>query len=113
MTAARRFNQTGLQLFREFVALHQTDKAPPEDLLWDEATSEPLPVSLEVGPLLTDSKYDLGVMIVTGASDEDLPTLLNDDQLWPWLSLYFNNKTMPVRKEKRFIGHQQRHIITN
>jgi len=113
MTKARRFNQTGLELFRGYVALHRTEKEPPKDLLWDDATSEALPVALEIGELAADSKYDLGVMIVTGTSDENLPSLLSDDNLWPWLSLNFSDKTMPLRKGMRFIGHQQRHIITN
>jgi hypothetical protein len=75
--------------------------------------TEPLPFDLEVSPLETDSKYDLGVKILTGMDEKDVPSLLNDTMVWPWLSLYFSPRTMPLRDDKYFIGHQQRHIITN
>jgi hypothetical protein len=110
---ARRFNASGLRIFREYVSATMRDEPPPAGLLFDDKYSEPLDVQLIVEPLATESKFDLGQSIVTGVeSDEDVPRLLADPAVWPWLSLFHSNRTMPLRNGRRFIGKPHRHVIT-
>lgn len=111
---ARRFNPSGLKRFGEYVSETTRDDPPPTDLLFDDRYTERLDLHLTVERLATDSKFDLGQSIITGIeSDGDLPRLLADPDVWPWLSLYHSNRTMPVRDGRRFIGKPHRHIITN
>jgi hypothetical protein len=111
---ARRLNRRGLAVFGEYVSETMRDEPPPMDILFDPDFSEPLEVELAVEPLATDSKYDLGMAIVSGvAEDADVPRLLEDSALWPWLSLYHSARTIPTRHGKRFIGKPHRHIITS
>lgn len=111
---ARRLNPTGLALFSEYVSSTRRDEPPPMELLFDNRYTSELPIELEVSPLPTDSKFDLGQSILTGVNDDDdVPKLLADAAVWPWLSLYHSARTMPVRDGKRFIGKPHRHVITN
>jgi hypothetical protein len=110
---ARRFNASGLRIFSEYVSATMRDEPPPTDMLFDDKYSERLAVNLIVEPLATDSKFDLGQSILTGVeSDDDVPRLLADSAVWPWLSLFHSNRTMPVRNGRRFIGKPHRHLIT-
>lgn len=112
-TRARRLSRDGLALFAEYVSQQTRDEPPPTELLFDGSASEQLDVELEVRPLATDSKYDLGMMIVSGVPQAgDVPRLLEDSLVWPWLTLYFSDRTMPIRNGRRFIGKPHRHLIT-
>lgn len=111
---ARRLNAGGLKMFGEYVSETVRDEAPPTELLFDDRYTEPLKVVLQVEPLATDSKFDLGQSVLTGVDhDDDVPRLLADPAVWPWLSLFHSNRTMPVRNGRRFIGKPHRHVITN
>lgn len=111
---ARRFNQSGLSLFSDYVSSTTRSEPPPADLLFDGRYTEELPIDLEVSPLPTDSKYDLGQSVLTGVEqDSDVSRLLADPAVWPWLSLYHSSRTMPVRNGARFIGKPHRHLITS
>ena len=111
---ARRFNRAGLSLFGEYVSATTRDDPPPRHLLFDPRYTDELPIELQVEPLPTDSKYDLGHSIITGVEkNADVARLLADPQVWPWLSLYHSARTMPVRDGRRFIGKPHRHVITN
>lgn len=111
---ARRLNASGLRIFGEYVSETVRDESPPTHLLFDDRYTERLDLQLVVEPLATDSKFDLGQSVVTGvASDDEVPRLLADPALWPWLSLFHSNRTMPVRNGHRFIGKPHRHVITN
>lgn len=111
---ARRLNAFGLRIFGEYVSETVRDEPPPMHLLFDDKYTERLDLNLDVEALATDSKFDLGQSIVTGVSrDDDVPKLLADAALWPWLSLFHSSHTMPVRNGRRFIGKPHRHVITN
>lgn len=109
----RRFNAAGLTAFGEYLDRGDGTEAPPTGLLLDDRHTEPLEFEFYVEPLASDSKFDLGLQIVTAAGPSNIPKLLEDPAVWPWLSLFFAEKTMPVKNGKRFIGHKQRHLIMN
>ena len=111
---ARRLNAGGLRIFGDYVSETVRDAPPPEEMLFDDCYTEPLEVGLRVEPLATDSKFDLGQAVLTGVgSDREVSLLLADPGVWPWLSLFHSNRTMPVRNGRRFIGKPHRHVITN
>ncbi len=111
---ARRLNAAGLRIFGEYVSDTLRDEAPPTHLLFDERYTEELEKRLYVEPLVTDSKFDLGQSVVTGLEEDGaVPSLLADPAVWPWLSLFHANRTMPIRNGRRFIGKPHRHVITN
>lgn len=111
---ARRLNRRGLAVVGEYVSETTREEEPPAAILFDPDFTEPLEVELQVEQLATDSKYDLGMAVVSGVpEDADVPRLLEDSAVWPWLSLYHSARTMPVRHGRRFIGKPHRHVIAS
>ena len=112
------FTEEGLREFNAW--LDRAEKAEPRRL-----TAEPPPVALlfderyarEVGfgnPCVRrrfDKKYDLGMAVCAAANAENMRQLLANPNAWAWLSLYFHESTMPLKKGLWFTGVRSRHVV--
>lgn len=109
--AIRRFTTEGKIAFRDYLALGpRTIKQPPTELLLDDRYSTPLAIGL-VEQRVFDTKFDMGMHVVAAVGKEKLPALLNEPDVWPWLSLYFYESTFPKKGSEWFIGARSRHIV--
>lgn len=107
----RRFNTAGLKKFEEYVlAGNRQVTAPPRDLLEDPAYTEAF-LDVDLDETTYESKFDLGLAVCAAVGPERTKMLLADQAVWPWLSLFYSDSTMPLRKSEYFIGDAQRHLL--
>lgn len=114
MPELRRFTAKGLREFVDYLNPQRGDDPgePPSHLLFDTECSHVSRPRVELSdPVTFDSKFDLGLAICTSLGTERIPRLLEDDMVWPWLSLYYSASTMPFRNGRRFLGDKARHVI--
>lgn len=106
----RRFTEEGLERFAAYVSESWRSEPPPREMLADLALTESF-LDADIEPKAFDSKYELGREILTSIDANDVAKLLNDQAVWPWLSLLYSESTMPIRKGEYFIGDAQRHLL--
>jgi hypothetical protein len=101
MAYLRKLNDHGVERMKEFLAeLELNPSTPvPLEILSDLATSEQLPVSLNMedrrfGSRMAAAEYLYGVLSSPGATGLD-----RDPGVWAWLSLFYFDELCPKRKD--------------
>lgn len=107
----RRLNSFGLAKFAEYLSQKTQENAPPVALLSDPACSEDAQVDGDLEQQVFDSKFDLGMAVCSAVGTKSVPKLLRDDAVWPWLTLFFSESTMPKKDGVWFLGDKSRHIL--
>lgn len=111
MMKIRRFNAAGLAQFARYLENKSQHEAPPRYLLEDLRYTESGPVDGELESQAFDSKFDLGMAVCSSVTRQHVPKLLRDDAIWPWLSLFYSDSTMPFRDGAWFLGDASRHML--
>ena len=114
----RTFTQQGLQGFRLWldraennVPKRWTAEPPPTSLLFDDRYSRPLPFEGELVQRRFTRKFDLGMEVCRALGREDAKKLEPMPNVWPWLSLFFQESTFPQKSGRWFTGVRSRHVI--
>jgi hypothetical protein len=108
----RAFTERGLAEFREYVLSGKiAADPPPTHLLFGKEYATELEHSGLLVPRIFTTKFDLGMAVATIVQKEELARVFADDAVWPWLSLYFHESTMPKKGGGWFIGAAARHLI--
>jgi hypothetical protein len=113
-----RLNQTGINLFSDFLDKLENEptRTPPNSLLEDPMTSEPITPAVEVelqrfGNRFKAAEYLDGIISKAGLSDIE-----RDIGLWTWLTLFYLDEICPRgRGGERSPGARARYIpeVTN
>lgn len=108
----RRFNTAGMNRFADYVrGGARQSVSPPREILESPVFSEPF-LDVELEEKRYTSKFDLGMDICAVVETAGIKRLMADERVWPWLSLFYADSTMPVRKDGLFfVGDAQRHLL--
>lgn len=87
----RLLNEAGIAGFNAFLerARGGSTEVAPKNLLTDQATSEPLNVTIEIEQYEFENRFDLGTYLVKLLKPLDRYHISRDHRLWNWLALYF------------------------
>lgn len=107
----RRFNAAGLAQFGQYLTERKHVEAPPRHLLDDPRYTEIGPVDGDLEPQAFDNKFDLGIAVCSSITRQHVPKLLRDEAVWPWLSLFYSDSTMPHKNGVWFLGDSSRHML--
>jgi len=107
----RRFNALGLQKFADYVRAGKRQAAPPPRELLEDATCTELFHDADLDEQIFESKFDMGLAVCAAVGTDGAKMLLAEHDVWPWLSLFYSESTMPVRKGEYFVGDAQRHLL--
>lgn len=110
-TNLRRFNQAGLGRFEDYVRRDQGSSAPPTEMLVDDHLTEVFSDQIELEQKCYESSYQLGLDICSVADKDGAQVMLADPMVWPWLSLFYHESVMPIRRGRRFVGAPDRHLV--
>lgn len=115
MPLVRCLTDSGIDEFRDYLTLHQSDKtkvAPPFSLLSHGQHSEPLELAdVEVHPRKFASRLEFARYFDQQVSESGYDATLDAPGMWEWLTLYYFDQLCPVRSDgSRKIGHVQRYI---
>lgn len=108
----RRFNAAGLAQFSQYLNEKKlTATPPPRHLLDDDRYAEIAPVNGDLELQAFNSKFDLGMAVCSTVGRQHVSKLLRDEAVWPWLSLFYSDSTMPNRDGLWFLGDASRHML--
>lgn len=109
----RRFNETGIAQFAEYLDGGAIG-APPFHLLTHPDTSEPLVDTVRLIQRRFSDRYDLGRELGMRLSALDAAKISNDRGLWTWLALHFFEQLCPADPSgKRKLDKQYRYVLSN
>ncbi len=117
----RRFNESGIQSFREYLDAARLDPElpPPQGLLQDEKLTENVGGMMRVDRRSFTNRRDAAVYLNDRLSPLDDEEVRNDAGLWTWLALFFFDEICPpvdgrrkVRNDYLYVyePHNQRHF---
>jgi hypothetical protein len=111
----RRFNSKATDIFKDRILALGKDEHEEvnfEDLLEDNTYSVLLQQNIEIKASSFTSSFALGKYLNALLNDVENTKLMNDIQLWNWLScFYFDLITMNKKSGKREIGEVKRYIL--
>ena len=108
----RRLNKEGIERFAEWLESLKLDGSMvvPSAILVDDATSEDLPVALEVQPQLFSSRWEAAEHLAKAFGDSGIQDVELDHGLWSWLSLFYIDSVCPSVGGSRKPGALARYI---
>lgn len=107
----RRLKPAGLAALGDYLSQKTRAEPPPTAMLHDPAYSEDAQIAGDLELLVYDSKFDLGAAVCAAVGAQGVAKLLRDDAVWPWLTLFFSESTMPKRDGEWFLGDRSRHLL--
>lgn len=109
----RKFNQKGQQRFRDFVLSLEHDKtAPsPQDMLEDDEFTVVSEMNIIVGDVKFGNRLDAAEYFNKLFSDANPEEVLNDTELWSWLSLKYFNQIHPHTGSVKKLGTSPHRFI--
>lgn len=109
----RKLNDTGLNLFSEYIK-NGAKGPPPKELLVEKETSDELPYNINPGEANFENRYDLGVYLKELLSEFDPMKINWDMELWSSLALHwFDDLCMRKKDGSRNAGAKYRFILTS
>lgn len=107
----RTFTAEGFVKFDEYVSSGAlATQPPPIELLHNDRWSAPLGLGdITVKPFKT--KFDMGMSVISDLGRDKARVLFANSDVWPWLSLLFNDSVMPKTSTGWKIGARSRHIL--
>lgn len=113
MMPFRRFNDAGIEAFRNYLQQLRVDptEAPPRALLTDAAVSEPLEARIGAVPEHFENRMAFARWLHAAAEKAGSPIPRTDAGFWAWLSLALFDEVCPSDSHgKRKPGADARHI---
>jgi len=114
----RRFTETGIEKFREFLDSLKTDRpeAYPEEILTGSETSGELAVAVHVEKNMFKTRFEAGKYLCVRFAGKRIANIEYDKGLWTWLACFYFDELCPLGKDgQRKPGNRVRHIpdVTN
>jgi hypothetical protein len=108
----RRFNNKGVDRFREYLRLAREDATASVqwDLLQDPSLTEEVNPPAEVDAISFQTKREAATYLHKLLREIPKQTVIEDQGLWTWLSLYFFDSICPKRDGKRAIRNDYTYI---
>jgi len=111
----RKFNTKGTDIFKERILSINKDEAGEfnfDELLVDNAITNALPIDIEIKATSFTGNFAFGKYLNALLVDVEAAKLMNDSQLWNWLSCYyFDMTTFNKKTGKREIAEMKRYIF--
>ena len=107
-----RFNNKGVDRFREYLRLAREDATASVqwDLLQDPSLTEEVNPPAEVDAISFQTKREAATYLHKLLREIPKQTVIEDQGLWTWLSLYFFDSICPKRDGKRTIRNDYTYI---
>jgi hypothetical protein len=108
----RRFNNKGVDRFREYLRLAREDATASVqwDLLQDPSLTEEVHPPAEVDAISFQTKREAATYLHKVLREIPKQIVIEDQGLWTWLSLYFFDSICPKRDGKRAIRNDYTYI---
>lgn len=108
----RRFNNKGVDRFREYLRLAREDATASVqwDLLQDPSLTEEVNPTAEVDTISFQTKREAATYLHKLLREIPKQTVIEDQGLWTWLSLYFFDSICPKRDGKRAVRQDHMYI---
>jgi hypothetical protein len=108
----RRFNNKGVDRFREYLRLAREDATASVqwDLLQDPSLTEEVHPPAEVDSISFQTKREAATYLHSLLREIQKQIVIEDQGLWTWLSLYFFDSLCPKRDGKRAIRNDYTYI---
>src|SRR5580704_13375895 len=85
--------------------------APPTYLLFDDRYARPAAAKGTILQRKYEKKFDMGMAVCAAVGRDGMRALVNDDNAWAWLSMYFHETTLPKKSDGWFVGDSSRHLV--
>jgi hypothetical protein len=107
-----RFNNKGVDRFREYLRLAREDATASVqwDLLQDPSLTEEVHPPAEVDSISFQTKREAATYLHKLLREIPKQTVIEDQGLWTWLSLYFFDSICPKRDGKRAVRNDYTYI---
>lgn len=115
ITEIRRFKDDAFDILTAALIGLDSKTTKMEDVIalaYDPQYTEVVVSNVEIPTGPFKSKFDLGKAIVDNVSEVDMRRLLADENVWPWLSIAFNESIF-YNSRGLFVGKLSRHIVSS